>query len=194
MSDIKVVAINGSPRKNGNTSIMVNKVFEVLEREGIKTEEIQLAGNAVRGCTACYVCKKKKDGRCAIGNDMVNYCIEKMDEADGIILASPTYFASVSTELKAIIDRTGVVARATDFKYKRKIGAAIVTARRAGQVTAFDTINHYFLANQMMVVGASYWNMGIGKDIGDVNSDSEGLENMQTLGENMAWLLKCTKS
>lgn len=192
MSDIKVIAINGSPRKNGNTSILISKVFSTLNESGIKTEEIQLAGNAVRGCTACYICKKEKNGKCVIQNDIVNLCIEKMKEADGIILASPTYFANVSAEMKAVIDRTGVVNRANDFMFRRKIGAAIVTARRAGQVTAFDAINHYFLACQMSIAGASYWNMGIGKDIGDVESDSEGMENMKTLGENMAWLLKAT--
>lgn len=192
MSDIKVIAINGSPRKNGNTSILISKVFSTLNESGIKTEEIQLAGNAVRGCTACYICKKEKNGKCVIQNDIVNLCIEKMKEADGIILASPTYFANVSAEMKAVIDRTGVVNRANDFMFRRKIGAAIVTARRAGQVTAFDAINHYFLSCQMSIAGASYWNMGIGKDIGDVESDSEGMENMKTLGENMAWLLKAT--
>ncbi|THB68260.1 MAG: flavodoxin family protein, partial [Gammaproteobacteria bacterium] len=142
---MKVIAINGSPRKNGNTSILISKVFSTLNESGIKTEEIQLAGNAVRGCTACYICKKEKNGKCVIQNDIVNLCIEKMKEADGIILASPTYFANVSAEMKAVIDRTGVVNRANDFMFRRKIGAAIVTARRAGQVTAFDAINHYFL-------------------------------------------------
>ncbi len=189
MAKIKVVAINGSPRKNGNTSILINKTLAVLEQKGIETEQIQLAGNVVRGCTACYVCKKKKDKKCAISNDIVNYCIDKMIEADGIILASPTYFASVSSEMKAVIDRTGVVNRANDFMFQRKVGAAIVAARRGGQVAAFDTINHYFLACQMIVAGANYWNMGIGKDIGDVESDVEGMENMNNLGENMTWLL-----
>ncbi len=187
---MKVLAINGSPRKGGNTSQLIDELFKVLQSEGIETEAIQVGGELIRGCNACYVCKKKQDKKCHNDDDIINPIIEKMIDADGIILASPTYFANVSSELKAVIDRTGVVNRANDFMFQRKVGAAIVTARRAGQVAAFDAINHYFLACEMIVPGANYWNMGIGKDRGDVQNDAEGLENIQKLGENMAWLLK----
>ena len=187
---MKVLAINGSPRKNGNTAQLIDEVFKVLQTYDVETEQVQVGGELIRGCNACYVCKKKADKKCHNDEDLINPLIEKMIEADGIIMASPTYFSNVSAELKAVIDRTGVVNRANGFMFQRKAGAAIVAARRAGQVAAFDAINHYFLACQMIVPGANYWNMGLGKDKGDVQNDTEGLENMQNLGENMAWLLK----
>jgi len=122
--------------------------------------------------------------------DFVNECIGKMDEADGIILASPTYFATVSTELKAIIDRAGLVGIANGSMFARKVGAAVVSVRRGGAVTAFDTINHFFFIEEMVVPGSSYWNFGVGQHPGDVEEDEEGLKTMSNLGKNMAWLLK----
>ena len=189
---MKVIAFNGSARRDGNTAILIRKVFSELDAEGIETEMIQLAGKTIRGCTACGKCYKNKNKRCAIDNDYANECIEKMIEADGVILGSPTYFADVTTEMKALIDRAGYVARANSFMLKRKIGAAVVAVRRAGAIHAFDTINHFFLISQMIVPGSSYWNIGIGRAIGEVEQDEEGLETMQTLGRNMAWLLKKT--
>jgi multimeric flavodoxin WrbA len=189
---MKVIAFNGSARKNGNTAILIRKVFSELDAEGIGTEMIQLAGRTIRGCTACRKCYDNKNKRCAIDNDFANECIEKMLEADGIILGSPTYFADVTAEMKALIDRAGYVARANSFMLRRKVGAAVVAARRAGFIHAFDSINHFFLISQMIVPGSSYWNLGIGKAIGDVEQDEEGLETMSTLGRNMAWLLKKT--
>lgn len=189
---MKVIAFNGSARKDGNTAILIRKVFSELEAEGITTEMVQLAGKTIRGCTACGQCHKKKNKRCAIANDFANECIEKMLEADGIILGSPTYFADITAEMKALIDRAGYVARANSFMLKRKVGAAVVAVRRAGAIHAFDTINHFFLISQMIVPGSSYWNIGIGRAIGDVEQDEEGLETMQILGRNMAWLLKKT--
>jgi multimeric flavodoxin WrbA len=187
---MKVVAFNGSARKDGNTAILVRQVFSELEKEGIETELVQLAGQTIRGCTACAQCFKKKDKRCAVENDIANACIAKMLEADGIILASPTYFADVTTELKALIDRAGFVSRANDDMFKRKVGAAVVAVRRAGSIHVFDSINHFFLIGQMIVPGSSYWNMGFGLSKGDVEQDEEGLQTMQRLGQNMAWLLK----
>jgi multimeric flavodoxin WrbA len=187
---MKVTAFNGSARRNGNTAILVREVFSELNAEGIETEMIQLAGKTLRGCTACGQCKKNKNKRCAIDNDFANECIEKMLEADGIILASPTYFADATAETKALIDRAGYVARANQHMLQRKIGAAVVTIRRAGAIHTFDTLNHFFLISQMIVPGSSYWNLGIGRAIGDVEQDKEGIETMRTLGRNMAWLLK----
>jgi multimeric flavodoxin WrbA len=189
---MKVIAFNGSARKNGNTAILIKEVFSELDADGIETEMIQLAGKTIRGCTACGQCKKNKNMRCAIDDDFANECIEKMLEADGIILASPTYFADVTAETKALIDRAGYVARANSDMLKRKIGAAVVAVRRAGAIHTFDTLNHFFLISQMIVPGSSYWNLGIGRVIGDVEQDKEGLETMRTLGRNMAWLLKKT--
>jgi multimeric flavodoxin WrbA len=187
---MNVVAFNGSARKNGNTAILVNTVFRELKKAGIETELVQLAGKKIRGCLACGKCYENKDKRCVIANDVVNECIEKMDEADGIILASPTYFTDVSTEMKALIDRAGYVARANDHLFQRKVGAAVVAARRAGAIHTFDTLNHFFLISQMIVPGSSYWNIGMGLAPGDVKKDKEGLATMKTLGTNMAWLMK----
>jgi multimeric flavodoxin WrbA len=187
---MKVVAFNGSGRKDGNTAMLIAEAFKPLEAAGIESEMIQLAGGkAIRGCTACYKCVENQDKRCVIGNDIVNDCIAKMIEADGIILASPTYFADVTAELKALIDRAGIVTRANDNQLRRKVGAAIVAVRRGGAIHAYDSINHFFLISQMIVPGSSYWNIGFGRHIGDVQEDAEGLQTMTDLGENMAWVL-----
>jgi len=187
---MKVVAFNGSARKDGNTAILVRRVLEELEKEGIETELVQLAGERIRGCTACRGCVANQDGRCTIDDDVVNECIRKMVEADGIILASPTYFADVSAEMKALIDRAGFVARANGGLFRRKVGAAVVAARRAGAIHAFDSINHFLFISEMVVPGSSYWNLGFGHAPGEVESDQEGIETMRVLGSNMAWLLK----
>jgi len=188
---MKVVAFNGSARKDGNTAILVNAVLAELEKEGIRTELVQLAGTGIRGCTACGTCFANQDKRCEINDDILNNCIEKMLDADGIILASPTYFADVSTEMKALIDRAGLVAKANGDMFRRKAGASVVAVRRAGAIHAFDTMNHFFFIGQMIVPGSSYWNIGIGgHDPEDAHGDKEGLMTMQTLGANMAWLLK----
>ncbi len=187
---MKVVAFNGSARKDGNTAILVRQVFNELEREGIGTEMVQLSGRKVKGCIACYKCWSNKDKQCAVKDDFVNECIDAMAAADGIILASPTYFADITSELKALVDRAGMVARANGDMYRRKAGAAVIVARRAGSIHAFDTLNHFFLISQMMVPGSSYWNLAFGREIGEVEKDAEGLQTMKVLGENMAWLLK----
>ena len=119
----------------------------------------------------------------------MNDWITKMDEADGIILASPTYFADVTTELKALIDRAGYVARANSDMFRRKVGAAVVVARRGGAIHTFDSINHFFFISQMIVPGSSYWNMGYGRVVGEVMQDEEAVTTMQLLGQNMAWLM-----
>ena len=190
---MKVVAFNGSPRPEGNTAILIKSVLKELEAEGIETEFIQLGGQLVHGCIACGTCRKLKNKQCKIANDNINSYIQKMVEADGIILGSPTYFSMMTPELKALIDRAGYVALGNDRMLKRKVGAAVVAVRRAGAVTTFDAINHFFLINEMIVPGSSYWNLGVGRAEGDVNNDQEGLATMVTLGKNMAWLLKQLK-
>lgn len=187
---MKVIGFNGSARKDGNTAILIRHVFEELEKEGIETELIQLAGKDIHGCRACFKCFNNRDSRCAVNNDILNSCIEKMVDADGMILGSPTYFTDVSAEMKALIDRAGLVAKANADLFRRKVGAAVVAVRRAGSTHVFDTINHFFLISQMIVPGSIYWNMGIGLEKGDVNKDEEGIQTMRALGENMAWLLK----
>jgi multimeric flavodoxin WrbA len=191
---MKVVAFNGSPRKEGNTRVLLETVCGELEKEGITTEIIQIGGKQVHGCTACMKCFEKKDNRCVIDNDFVNECIEKMIEADGIIIGTPTYFTDVSVEVKALIDRAGFVAIANGGIFHRKAGAAVVAVRRAGATHAYDTINHLFGISGMFTVGSTYLNMGMGLQAGDVKSDAEGLNTMKNLGQNMAWFLKKTSS
>ncbi len=187
---MRVVGFNGSARKGGNTTMLLRHVFAELENEGIETELVELAGKRFHGCTACYKCFANKDRLCAVKGDAANDCIGKMEGADGILLGSPTYFTDVTAEMKALIDRAGMVSRANDNMYRRKAGAAVVAVRRAGAMHAFDTMNHFFLIGEMIVPGSSYWNIGIGREIGDVEKDEEGVATMRTLGRNMAWLLK----
>ncbi len=187
---MKVIAFNGSARKDGNTAILIKQALEELRREGIETELYQLSGKRIKGCAACYKCMDNRDQRCSVNDDILNECIEKMIKADGIILGSPTYFTDVSAEMKALIDRAGLVSKANGDLFKRKIGAAVVAVRRAGSIHAFDTLNHFFLITQMIVPGSRYWNMGFGLKKGEVEKDEEGILIMRVLGENMAWLLK----
>jgi len=187
---MKVIAFNGSPHKEGNTSILIHLVLGELKKEGIETELFQIGGKNIRGCIACYKCIENKNQRCAVDNDILNECIEKMVAADGILLGSPTYFTDVTAEMKALIDRAGMVGIANGGIFRRKVGAAVVAVRRAGSTHALDTMNHLFTISQMIVPGSSYWNMGIGMTPGEVEKDEEGLRTMQVLGQNMAWLLK----
>ena len=187
---MKVAAINGSARKEGNTTHLIKMVFEELQKEGIETELIELSGKNITNCRACYKCFERKDKKCNIETDMLNEIIEKMANADAIILGSPTYFANVSSEIKSVIDRAGLVGIANGHLFRRKVGAAVVAARRAGSTNVFDAINKFFFINQMIVPGSSYWNMGIGRQPGDVDNDEEGVRTMKILGQNMAWLLK----
>jgi multimeric flavodoxin WrbA len=191
---MKVIAFNGSARENGNTAILIKTAFAELEREGIQTELIQLAGEHLQGCGACYRCFKQKDQRCSVDSDPVNGYIAKMAAADGILLGSPTYFADVTANMKALIERTGMVARANGDLYQRKVGAGIVAVRRGGAIHTFSSLNHFFTIGQMIIVGSSYWNIGIGREPGAVSSDEEGIKTMRQLGQNMAWVLKKLKA
>ncbi len=187
---MKVVAFNGSPRKDGNTFRLINHVFRPLQEAGIETELVQLGGQVIHGCKACFHCMQTKSGRCVQADDPLNEYVEKLLAADGVILGSPTYFADITPELKAFIDRAGFVARSQGNMLKRKVGAAVLAVRRAGSTHAFDTINHFFLISEMIVPGSIYWNLGVGREKGEVENDAEGIQTMTTLGENMAWLLK----
>lgn len=189
---MKVVAFNGSPHKDGNTAALLGAVLRELESRGIETELIHLTG-PLSGCRACFSCYEKKSGRCSQEGDMINHCIEKMAEADGIIIGSPTYFADLTPETKALIDRAGFVAKANGDMFRRKVGAAVVAVRRAGAIHVFDSINHLFFISQMIVAGSSYWNIGLGREEKDVEGDEEGMATMRKLGENMAWLIKRIK-
>ena len=187
---MKVVALNGSARKDGNTAMLIQVVFEELKKEGIETELIQMAGKNIQGCLACYKCFKNKDRRCSVDKDILNDIIARMDKAEGILLGSPTYFSDVTSGMRAFIERCGFVARANDYMFKGKVGAAVVAVRRAGSIQAFTSMNLFLHYMQMFMPGSSYWNIGIGRDPGDVMKDEEGIQTMKTLGQNMAWLLK----
>jgi multimeric flavodoxin WrbA len=190
---MKVLGINCSPRKGGNTELLIKEVFKALEKEGIKGELFQLGGKKVNGCIACMKCRKEADGKCHQKNEVINNCIEKMLKADAIIIGSPVYFSDLSTEAKALIDVAGYAIRGAGNLLKRKPGAAVIAVRRAGAIHAFDSINHFFLINEMIIPGSSYWNIAIGRDKGEVLKDEEGMKTMKVLGENMAWLLKKIK-
>jgi len=186
---MKAVAFNGSARKGGNTAVLLNIVLDRLSAEGVETELIELAGQNLSGCTACYQCFENKDCVCVLKNDPINGYIAKMQAADVILLGSPTYFADLSANMKALIERCGMVSKANNNFYRRKLGAAVVAVRRAGAYQVFNSLNSLFLIGEMIVVGSSYWNIGIGKDPGHVKEDQEGIQTMEKLGENIAWLL-----
>jgi multimeric flavodoxin WrbA len=187
---MKVLAINSSPRKNGNTAILLKTVLAELKAEGIRTELLQMGAKPIQGCLACTKCFKNKDFRCAVDKDYFNDWLAKVREADGLLLGSPTYFSDVNAGMRAFIERCGYVARANGYMLKRKVGAAVIAVRRAGGVNAFNSINLFLSYQQMILPGSSYWHIGLGREIGEVNNDAEGLQTMKTLGENMAWLLK----
>jgi multimeric flavodoxin WrbA len=186
---MKVFALNGSARKDGNTAILLNLVLDELKKEHIETELIQMAGHPIAGCRACYKCFKNKDRRCAVKKDMLNDLLAKIEEVDGVLLGSPTYFADVTSGMRSFIERCGFVARANDYMFKRKVGASVVAVRRAGAIPAFNSMNLFLHYMQMVMPGSSYWSIGIGRDPGDVLKDEEGVQTMKTLGQNMAWLM-----
>jgi multimeric flavodoxin WrbA len=191
---MKVLGINCSPRKGGNTEILINEVFKALEKEGIKTEFFQLGGKSVNGCIACMKCIKKKDGFCHQKNEVINKCISRMLKADAIIIGSPVYHADVTADCKALIEVASYALGGAGKPLKHIPGAAVIAVRRGGAIHAFDSINHFFLINEMIIPGSSYWNIGIGREKGEVLKDAEGMKTMKVLGENMAWLLKKIKA
>jgi len=187
---MKVIAFNGSARKDGNTAILINYALQELKKEGIETELVQFAGKNMKGCSGCMTCYSTKNLRCIQKNDPFNGYFKKMLDADGIILASPTYVSDVTAGMKAFIERSSFVSRANDEPLRYKAGAGVVAVRRGGAIHTLDTLNHFFLIRQMIVPGSLYWNIGIGREIGEVERDEEGIQTMKVLGQNMAWLLK----
>ena len=185
---MKVVLFNSSPRKKGNTSHALNIVMEELQAEGIECEYIWMGQENLKACKACFNCAGKK--KCIQDDDKLNEYIEKLIQADGIILGTPTYFADVSSTMKAFIDRAGMVSKTNGDLYARKVGAAVVAVRRAGATHVFSTLNFFFLIAQMIVVGSSYWNLGIWLAPGDILKDKEGVQTFKTLGKNFAFVLK----
>jgi len=180
---MKVLGINCSPRKGGNTELLIYEVFKALEKEGIKTEFFQLGGKDVNGCIACMKCRKKKDGMCHQKNEVINRCIERILKADAIIIGSPVYYADINADAKAFLEIAGFVLGSAGKPLKHMPGAAVIAVRRAGAIHAFDSINHFFLINEMIIPGSSYWNIAIGREKGEVLKDEEGMRTMKVLGE-----------
>lgn len=185
---MKVLAINGSSRKDGNTAIVLNTVLNELEGSGIETELIQLFDKKVGPCKACFSCGGKNN--CTFNDDNFNEIFDKMKEADGIILGSPTYSANISSRMQALLERCSVVADMNQGLFARKIGTSVVVGRRGGLLNAIDTLNHFFLNHEMFIVGSSYWNIAYGKMIGDVKTDAEGIQTMKNLSKNMCFALE----
>ena len=185
---MKVVGINGSARKDGNTALILKLVFAELEKEGIETELIQLAEYEIAPCRGCFACRGK--GNCVFRTDGFRPILEKMAAADGLLLGSPVYSADVSARMKALLERAGVVAAVNPGLLKHKVCAAAAAVRRGGGLAAVDTMNHFFLNKEMLVVGSTYWNMVYGREVGDVLGDEEGVANMKNLGRNLSWVLK----
>lgn len=188
----KVIAINGSPRSNGNTAILIQHICEELEKEGIVTEEVNLGGRVARGCTACMKCREMQDGHCVFTDDIINICIDKMIEADGIILGSPVYFLDVTAEMKGLIDRAGFVAMVNRDLFQRKVGVAVTVMRRAGAITTLNTMMNFMTYSGMVLSGKPV--AGIGNEIGSVIRDEEGIRRAHDAGKNMAWLLKALEN
>ena len=188
---MKVLGISGSVRKNGNTALIIGQIFESLSTKGIETELIQLADYEIQPCRGCFACKGR--GNCVFKNDGFAEIFSHMTEADGIILGSPVYSADVSAKMKAFLERGGVIVATNPGILRHKVGAAVAAVRRGGGMTTVDTMNHFMLNKEMIVVGSTYWNMVYGKNIGDVLNDEEGMANMKNLSENMAWLLNQMK-
>jgi multimeric flavodoxin WrbA len=191
---VKALAISGSPRRGGNTAILLRRVLASIEAEGIETELIELAGQKVQGCTACLKCREHADGACHGRDDAINECISKIAGADALIIGSPVYFADVSPETKALLDRVGYVGGANPGLLTRKVAAGVVAERRGGAIHAIDSIHHMFAMRQMIVPGSTYWNFAIGGPVGAVEDDAEGLRTMDNLGKNIAWLVKHTSA
>ena len=187
---MKVLAINGSARKDGNTAILIHTVFEELSKEGIETEMVQLSGEVIEPCKACWACGGRKN--CVHKKDLFQEIFEKMKQADGIVLGSPAYTANVSANMQAFLERASVVAdmNRDDNLLYHKVSAAVTAARRGGALNTLDAMNHFFMLQNMFIVGSSYWPMAYGQMPGDVGKDEEGLRTMKNLGRNMAYLMK----
>ena len=184
---MKVIGFNGSPRKDGNTATLIGRLFHELEEEGIDTELVQLSEKEIHGCIACYKCFENKDRQCAVTRDAANEYIGKMTEAQGIVLGSPVYFADLTPAMKALIDRAGFVSIANGGMYRNKVGASLAPFRRSGAMHTIDSMNHFFLSAEIIIVGRA---ISVGREKGDVEKDEEGLQWTRNLGRRMAWTLK----
>jgi len=187
---MKVVGFNGSPKKKGNTACSLNMVFDELEKAGIETEMIQVGKEKIQGCIACHVCVKKQNEACFREDDPVNEWIQKMKEADGILLGSPVHFSGVAGSMKSFLDRAFFVSTVNGGLFRHKVGAAVAAVRRSGGIPTVDTLNHYINYSEMIMASSNYWNVAHGLTPGEMKQDSEGKQIMAVLGKNMAWIMK----
>ena len=187
---MKVVAINGSPRKGGNTEIMLNAVLEPIKAAGVETKIIQVGGKNIHGCRGCWACQKLLNRKCAFNDDIVNDILEDLFSADAIIWGTPSYYSNMTPELKALIDRAGIVASANGKLFRHKVGAAVIAERRGGGSFIQASIHEMMLMSEMIIPGSTYWNFGFGRDKGEISADAEAMANMKNLGENILMLIQ----
>jgi len=187
---MKVIAINGSPRQKGNTWFALKTVGEVLTAEGIDFEMIHIGHKSIHGCMACRKCADNKDNLCSIRNDDLNNYLPLIREADGIILGSPVYYAGIAGTMKCFLDRLFYVSGANGNWMRHKVGASVVALRRSGGSATWNSLNYYLTISEMTVASSNYWNIIHGRLEGEAEQDKEGIQIMQALGANMAWLLK----
>lgn len=187
---MKVVAFNGSPKRDGNTYKSIESVATELEKENIEVEIIHVGNKVIRGCLACGGCARNKNEKCVIENDQVNEWIGKMKEADGIILGSPVHYSAIAGTMKSFLDRAFYVASVNDGMFRHKVGASVVAVRRAGGIPTFDQLNNYINYSEMLMPTSNYWNVAYGRTPNEVVQDDEGMQIMRVLGKNMAWLMK----
>ena len=187
---MKVVAINGSPRKGGNTEIMLNAVLEPIKAAGVETKIIQVGGQNIHGCRGCWACQKLLNRKCAFNDDIVNDILEDLFSANAIIWGTPSYYSNMTPELKALIDRAGIVASANGKLFRHKVGAAVIAERRGGGSFIQASIHEMMLMSEMIIPGSTYWNFGFGRDKGEISADAEAMANMKNLGENILMLIQ----
>lgn len=187
---MKVIAFNGSPRKKGNTVSSLMTVMAELENQSIETELIHVGKEKIRGCLSCHTCVKEQNQKCVVDDDPVNGWIQKIKEADGILLGSPVYFSGVNGTMKSFLDRAFFVSSVNNNLFRHKVGASVAAVRRSGGLPVMNSLNHYILYSEMMMPSSNYWNVAHGLAPGEAEQDGEGKQIMTVLGQNMAWLLK----
>ncbi|MEX1300137.1 MAG: flavodoxin family protein [Desulfotignum sp.] len=191
---MKVVGFNGSARKKGNTACSMNTVFAELANAGIETEMILVGKERIQGCIACHGCVKNKNEACSIEDDPVNEWIQKIKEADGLLLGSPVHFSGVAGTLKSFLDRAFFVSSVNGGLFRHKVGAAVAAVRRSGGISTVETLNHYINYSEMIMPSSNYWNVAHGLIPGEMEQDAEGKQIMEVLGKNMAWIMKVIES
>ena len=191
---MKVVAFNGSPKKEGKTYNAIKTVAAELEKEGIEVEIVHVGNKVIRGCIACGGCSRNKNERCVLDKDEVNEWIQKMKEADGIILGSPVYYSAIAGTMKSFLDRAFYVASVNGGLFRHKIGASVVAVRRSGGIPVFDQLNNFINYSEMIMPTSNYWNVAYGAAPGEVTQDEEGMQIMRVLGKNMSWLMKVVEA